>query len=367
MGGRGVELLVFLLPSLLSCLAERVNIHLTDFTDGEEEGANVIEARGADLSGGGSAEHPPLNEERADIDKVIEYVLGRGENEFTGDKADFYKILCNHKYSSITDYDYSKGRREHKARVETRYKVLIGGQNQAFKRGTLAKMRELKGKPGNEEMSNADLKTQALKEMGSQAVLFQTGLPGALRPEIQEAHMQTSTTTLLLSWEDVKTLLLGNTDNYRKAVEADLFNADMLEDAHEVYTNMMKEARKYHVSALFVSPTLDYESEVKPFVMNEPPFGKISVTFLEAGCPDAAATCSFEEIAAASGGGATADDVWKARLNMILQAKEAKAQGGPEYAFSIVNDVFPRDSPMDLSEQPTDRGEAEGYPLSYKK
>jgi len=362
MGGRGVELLVFLLPALLSCLAERVNIQLTDFTDGEEEGANVAETRGADLSGGGSAEHPPLNEERADIDKVIEYVLGRGENEFTGDKADFYKILCNHKYN-----DYSKGRTEHKARVELSYRLLIGRQATAFRRGTMAKMKEIKKKPGNEEMSNADLKIEALKHMGSQSVFFQTGLPGALRPEIQEAHMHTFTTPLLLSWEDVKTLFVGNTDNYRKAVEADLFNADMLEDAHEVYTNTMKEVRKNHVSALFVSPPLDYESEVKPFVVNEPPFGKITVTFLEAGCPDAAATCSFAEIADASGGGATADDVWKARLNMILQAKEAKAQGGPEFAFSIANDVFPRGIPMDLSEQPTDRGEAEGYPLSYKK
>jgi len=367
MVGRGVALLVFLSPSLLSCFAERVSINLVDFAGDEEGGAGVDGARAADAGGSLGTMRPDLDRNQVKAQNVVDYVLGEGNyaegekwgaNKFKGEKTDFYSELLKHTYE---DYDYSTAREHHRQHVLSYFTLIIGRVSRQDQNKIRAEKKKIMD--GQDEDAKKDVDNVA-KNKFSWYVQFQTGLPGALRPSENEAGLaQEWGDLVLINAEDVVTLTVGNEALYKRASEAGLISDDLLEDARQVWPKINEMVRQRHVNALFVSPTLDYDSEVKPFVVSGD-YAKVGVAYAEVGCPSAEDTCSFEQKAALTGGGVSADDVFNARLKMIMQAKKVKAEGGVRFALVIVNDAKP--NVVALDEQPEDRLEAEAYPLTYK-
>jgi len=355
-------LLVFLSPSLLSCLAERVSIHLTDF-DGDE-------AHGTDVSGSLSTVRPDLNRKMVNAQNVLDYVLHEGRyapkpNKFTGETKDFYSELVKHLYSEhIEDYDYSKGRKRHQDEVLSHFRLIIG----RLQRDDKMKIRKEKQTimQGDDEQAKADIEN--VGDKFPKHAQFVTGLPGALRPvETEAALVQLWGGLATIYWDDVVVLCVGNAELFKRALEAGAINDDLLQDAREVWPQILAHVRQRHVNALFVSPRpVDYESEVKPFVEAQRPnnYASVDVAYTEIGCDSSEEFCSFEDIASRMGEGVTADEVFNARKGMIEKAIKVKAEGGVQYKLMVVNDAGPKFVPLD--EQPTDREQADLLPLTYK-
>lgn len=355
-------LLVFLSPSLLSCLAERVSIHLTDF-DGDE-------AHGTDVSGSLSTVRPDLNTKQVYAKNVLDYVLHEGryaerQNKFAGENKDFYSELVKHLYSEhIEDYDYSKGRKRHQEEVLSHFRLIIGRLQREDRSMILKEKKRIM--QGDDEEAKANVEN--LGDKYPKHAQFVTGLPGALRPvETEAALVQLWGGLATIYWDDVVVLCVGNAELFKRASEAGAINDDMLQDASEVWPQILEHVRKRHVNALFVSPRpVDYESEVKPFVEAERPnnYASVDVAYTEIGCDSSEEFCSFGDKASRTGEGVTADEVFNARKTMIDEAIRVKAEGGVQYKLMVVNDAGPKFVPLD--EQPTDREQADILPLTYK-